>query len=129
MKILGIDFGIAKIGLAIADNGLAQPIGVIEIGGGKRDVGGEKIRKICQKYQIEKIVVGLPEGRIIDEIKEFGEKLREITGLPVVFQDETLTTKEAIGKMIEAGKKKKYRQEKEDAFAAAIILQSYLDKT
>lgn len=124
MKILGIDFGIAKIGLAMADNGLAQPIGVIK---NYRETL-TKIAQIVEQKRIEKIIIGVSEGKIGQKAKEYGRKLEEITGVKVSFQDETLTTKEAVAKMIEAGKKKKYRQEKEDAFAAAIILQAYLDK-
>jgi len=50
-----------------------------------------------------------------------------LTGLPVFYQDESLTSKEAIAKMIEIGKGKKFRKEKEDAFAAALILQDWLN--
>ncbi len=124
MRTLGIDFGIAKIGLAVADNGLAQPWGVMKNGLQTID----KIARLVKQEQIEKIVVGISQGKIGQKAEEYGKKLKEATDLEVVFQDETLTTKEAIAKMIEAGKKKKYRQKKEDAFAAAIILQTYLDK-
>ncbi|KPJ70484.1 hypothetical protein AMJ51_01730 [Microgenomates bacterium DG_75] len=124
MRILGIDFGLAKIGLAIADDGLAQPLGVVKNG----QPALAKIARLVGQEQIEKIVIGVSEGKIGQKTRKYGEWLKTMTGVKVVFQDETLTTKEAIAKMIEAGKKKKYRQEKEDAFAAAIILQAYLDK-
>lgn len=124
MRILGIDFGIAKIGLAVADDNLAQPLGVMK--NGLRTLN--KIAQLVKQKQIERIVVGVSQGKIGQKAEGYGKKLKETTGLEVVFQDETLTTKDAIAKMIEAGKKKKYRQEKEDAFAAAIILQAYLDK-
>lgn len=125
MRVLGIDFGIAKIGLAIADNGLAQPMGVIK----NHQKTLTKIAQLVEQKEIEKIIIGLSEGKIGQKAKEYGNQLERITGIKVFFQDETLTTREAIAKMIEAGKKKRYRQEKEDAFAAAIILQAYLDKT
>ncbi len=51
-----------------------------------------------------------------------------MTNLPVFYEDESLTSKEALVKMIESGMKKKARQEKEDQIAAALILQNYLDK-
>ncbi len=50
------------------------------------------------------------------------------TGLPVYFQDETLTSKEAIAKMIAGGKKRKFRQKKQDMIAATIILESFLEE-
>ncbi len=124
MRVLGVDFGLAKIGLAMADNGLVQPIGVMR----NHQKTLVKIVQLIEQEKIERIVMGVSEGKIGQKAKEYGKKLGEITGLEVVFQDETLTTKEAIAKMIETGKKKKYRQENEDAFAAAIILQTYLGK-
>lgn len=124
MKILGIDFGIAKIGLALADDGLAQPIGVVK----NYQKTLTKIAQLVGEERVEKIVIGVSEGKIGQRARKYGRQLGKVTGIKVLFQDETLTTKEAIAKMIEAGKKKKYRQEKEDAFAAAIILQAFLDK-
>jgi len=122
MRLLGIDFGLKKVGLAIVEEELPQPIGVV-----KNDFHLiAKISRICQNNQIEKIIIGLSEGKIASRIKGFARKVEEITDLPVEFQDESLTSKEAIAKMIEAGKKRKDRREKEDAFAAAIILQEYL---
>lgn len=123
MRLLGIDYGLVKVGLALADDGFAQPLRVIA--NNSRLLG--KIIKICQANQIEKIVVGLPEGKIAKKVRKFAQKLSQATTLPIDFQDETLTSKEAIIKMIEGGRKRKARQEKEDAIAAALILESYLD--
>jgi putative Holliday junction resolvase len=124
MRILGIDFGLAKIGLALAEVGLAQPLGVI-----KNDSRAiSKIIQLIDQEEITKIVIGVSEGKIGQKAKDYGRELKKQSGLKVVFQDETLTTKEAIAKMIEAGKRKQYRQKNEDAFAAAIILQSYLNR-
>lgn len=124
MRILGIDYGLRKIGLAISEDNLAEPLLVVS---NQLSVFG-KITRICQKYSVKKIIIGLPESGIIDKIKHFAGELAKITGLPVVFQDEVLTSKEAIAKMIEAGRKRKFRRQKEDAVAAAIILQSWIDK-
>lgn len=123
MRILGIDYGLRKIGLAISVGELAEPLSVVS---NKQSIIN-KISKICQKHEVEKIIIGLPEGKIVEKVKEFGQKVAELTGLPVIYQDESLTSKEAVAKMIEAGKKRKARQRFEDAIAAAIILQSYID--
>lgn len=123
MKILGIDYGLRKIGLAISEGELAEPLSVVS---NKQSVTN-KISKICQKQKVEKIIIGLPEGEIVEKVKEFGQKVADLTGLPVIYQDESLTSKEAVVKMIEAGKKREDRQRVEDAIAAAIILQSYID--
>jgi len=123
MKILAIDYGLKKIGLALTEGDLAEPLSVIS----HQPSVFKKISGICQKHGVEKIVIGLPEGKMVKKVKEFGQKVAKLTGLPVIFQDETLTSKEAIAKMIEAGRGRKTRREKEDAIAAAIILQTYLN--
>lgn len=124
MKVLGVDFGLRKIGLAIAEEGLAQPLLVIE----NPAKFVERIANICQENEVGRIVIGLPEGRIAEKVKEFASNLSLVVSLPIDFQDETLTTREAIVRMITVGKKRKKRRKEEDAFAAACILQEYLDK-
>jgi len=121
MNLLGIDFGEKKIGLALATGPLAEPIGVI-----KNSKLKSQISKLCQDHGIEKIVIGISEGTMAEKTKKFSQELAEIMGLPIEFQDETLTTNEAIVKMKEAGKKIKNIYE--DSFSAALILQSYLDR-
>lgn len=123
MRILGIDYGLRKIGLAISEGILAEPLSVVS---NKLSVIN-KISEICQKHKVEKIIIGMPEGKIVKKVRGFGQKVAELTGLPVSYQDESLTSKEATAKMIEAGKKRKDRRRLEDAIAAAIILQAYLD--
>ena len=124
MRVLGIDFGLSKIGLAFADDSLAQPMMVLK----DHQKTLSRVAQVVEQEKVEKIVIGVGEGKIGRKAREYGRRLEETVGVEVVFEDETLTTREAIAKMIEAGKKRKYRQEKEDAFAAAIILQTYLDK-
>lgn len=119
MKILGIDYGKRKIGLAISEAGLAEPLGIIR---GKRQE--QEIRRICQAQKIEKIVVGISEGKTAEKTQEFVANLRKTICLSVEFQDETLTSEDAIAKMREIGRKIK----DEDAISAALILQAYLDR-
>ena len=132
MKLLGIDYGLKRIGLAFSQTSLAEPLAVVRLSDKDRlarqnNLLLKKIFSLCQKHQVEKIIVGLPEGKMAVRAKQFGKKLSAFTKLPVVFQDETLTTQEAVDKMIQAGKRQKARQEKKDAVAAALILQNYLD--
>lgn len=122
MKTLGIDYGEKKVGLAISEGEFAAPF---KIETNTRDLS-EKICRLCQKEGVTKIVVGVSEGRMAQSQKEFGQNLAQAGGLPVEFWDETLTSKEAVQKMIEAGAKQKKRRQ-EDAVAAALILQSYLE--
>jgi putative Holliday junction resolvase len=125
MRILGIDYGRKKIGLAISESSLAEPLKVLIY----RDIEilNEEIKKIAQEFRIEKIVVGVSEGKMAEETKEFGKKLEKSLKIPAVFQDETLTTSEAQSLSIKAGIKRKKRKKLEDAYSATLILQSYLD--
>lgn len=124
MIILGIDYGQKRIGLALSQAGISQPFGIIQ---NLPNCLG-KILRICTDNRVEEIVVGLAEGTLGEEIKEFAAHLSVLVDLPVIFQDETLTTREAVAKMIEANKSRKVRQTKKDAFAAACLLQKYLDE-
>lgn len=119
MKILGIDYGRKKLGLALSEGFLAEPLGIIQ-----RKNWETSLKMICEEQAVDKIVIGLVEGKMGEEIQDFTEEVNVIIGLPVEFQDETLTSHEAVAKMREIGKKIK----DEDAVAAALILQAYLEK-
>ena len=125
MKILSIDFGLKNIGLAISSGELVEPFGQIRVSDFSQTI--DKLVILCQKTQIELIVIGLPEGRLVKTIKKFGSQLKKASNLPMVFQDETLTSQEAVKKMIEANKPLKKRQKQEHVFSACLILQDYLD--
>ena len=124
MKYLGIDFGLKHVGLAVAEGPLAEPLGE------KKYSQQEKLfnylNSIIIKQQIDKIVIGLPEGKLAGAVKNFGKKLTELTGREVFFQDETLSTQEAKLKLIAAHAPQKKRRFDHSA-AAALILQDYLD--
>jgi len=109
--ILGIDYGLKNIGLAISEGSLAEPYETIKI----RDEhhGIKEIEMRVKKLGISEIVVGISEGKSRVLAEEFGNNLKNVLGLPIKFVDETLTTYEAGGK--------------DHAKAAAIILQRYLD--
>jgi putative Holliday junction resolvase len=129
-RVLGIDFGLKKIGLALVEteSQLATPLKIIKV----RDNHSlviSKIKDLCQKEEIKQIVVGLPESGLVGQIKNFGEKLHQATDLLVFYQTETLTTKDVLAKMKEAGIRGKARRKKEDALAAVLILENWLNKT
>jgi putative Holliday junction resolvase len=126
MKLLAIDYGEKKVGLAISGGILAEPLSVINFGS-EKDLA-DKIKKIAHEREIEKIVVGMPKGRLAKKIRKFGGLIKKETGLPVVFEVEEYTTKDAIQFAIEAGIKRKKRRAMEDAYSAALILQNYLDR-
>ena len=121
-KVLGIDFGERRIGLAVAEGGLAEPLSIIEVDNQTSAV--EKIVRVCEREKIEEVVLGLP--RDSKRVKNFGQKLAEETGIKVIFWNETLTSEEALSKMIEAGRPQQKRRRLDDV-SAALILQEYLD--
>jgi len=129
MRLLGIDFGLKRVGLAIGDDQsyLAQPYQVLKVNGGNDHSLLTRVKDFCCRLEIDQIVLGMPEGKLVSKIKRFGKKLETETGLPVAYQDETLTSKEAVDKMIRVGMKRKFRKEKEDAVSAALILEKYLE--
>lgn len=124
MKLLGIDFGLRKIGLALSDGLLVEPLTVIK--NNSRTI--KKIKNSCQQYRVEKIVIGRPESGIVQAVDRFAKRLNQDINLSVEYEEETLTSKEALAKMIEVGRGKRFRRKMEDAVAAAIILQNYLAK-
>ncbi len=125
MRILGIDYGKKQIGIALSDEGLVGGFIVVRYEDEKKAL--EKIVKIIKKEKVNEIVIGVSEGQIGEESRRFGEKLGKKINLPVHFQDETLTTQDAQALSIIAGIKRKKRRALEDAYSAALILQSYLD--
>jgi len=125
MRILGIDYGRARLGIALATSKIAQPYKVVK----HRSLEDllEKLGYIVKKEKIEEFVVGVSEGKMEEETREFGKRLKTKFKLPVYFQDETLTTVDAQKLALESGMKRKKRKKLKDAFAATLILQSYLD--
>lgn len=128
MRILGIDYGRKKIGLAIGDteSKLAEPLGIIRYKILEEVL--KKLEQVVRTEQAEQVIIGISEGKMADETKEFGKLLKEKFKILVVYQDETLTTLEAQNLSIKAGIRRKKRKELEDAYAATILLQDYLDK-
>lgn len=125
--ILGIDYGRQKIGLAIADldSKLAEPLKVLP--NESKEKTALRLKKIAEENSVSKIIIGVSEGEMAQETKKFGEGLGRELGLDVFYQDETLSTQEAQKSAIDAGIGRSRRKKMEDAFAAAIMLQSYLD--
>ncbi len=124
MKYLGIDYGTKRVGLATSDDGgrMAFPLRVMH---NSRSLIAH-IAKICKDERIETVVVGESidfknkHNAIMQEITPFAEALKIATGLPVVFMNEVLSSREAMH--IQGDNKEN------DSSAAAIILQSYLNK-
>jgi putative Holliday junction resolvase len=125
MRILAIDYGQKKVGIALSTSRLTEPYKVIRFS--SYNVLLKKIGEIIKEEQIERLIVGVSEGKMGEESRKFGEKLKIKFKLPLYFQDETLSTHNAQELSFEAGIKRKKRKELEDAYSAALILEAYLD--
>jgi putative Holliday junction resolvase len=132
MRILGIDFGDRRIGLAVSDRLLvsAQGIGTYQVKNVRED--RRFFRDLITKYEIEEVVIGLPlrmdgsEGSRAEKTKEFGRWLEKILKLPVTFWDERLTTQQA-SRILRQHKAKRNKKSLKDQISAVIILSSYLE--
>lgn len=134
MKIIALDIGTVRIGIATSD--------IMEIIASAYEVYRRKnlsedvkyIASLVSKLDAGEIVIGLPlkldgsEGQSVDMAREFGEKLSELVSVPIVYQDERLSTVSAERILIESGVRREKRKDKIDSIAATIILQTYLDK-
>lgn len=118
MKLLGVDYGLRRIGLAISEGTFATPLGKVD--------SLDDVVRVASEHRVEKIVVGLPGPRD-EKIRGFGTRLAELSGIPVEYVDETYSTRQAMRDMIAAGSGPKARRAEIDQNAAAVILQGYLD--
>ena len=133
-RVLGIDVGDRRIGLALSDSGgiLASPLTIIEHTTATGNI--EVILKIAQERGAERIIVGLPRlmngdiGPQAQKVQAFAEAMRSHTQIPIEYRDERLTTVMAQRLHQESGTKKKNRVVRYDAMAAAVILQDYLEE-
>ena len=123
MRYLGVDFGLRRIGLATSEGELASPYKVIKIK--NLTDGVEKVLVEVENGDVDKVVVGLPEGETGKIVNKFIRLLRK-AGLDVDSADETLSTVSAMKSMIKLGIPREKRKST-DAHAAAEILQNYLD--
>lgn len=133
-RLIGLDIGDKRIGIAIAD-----PLGItaagletIERRNAKIDV--EKVKEIAERHGATQIVVGLPlnmdgtSGEQADKVRSFASKLARATGLPIVYEDERLSTVSAIRTLTVQGVDTGKNRDIVDRQAAAIILQKFLDR-
>lgn len=132
MRIMAIDYGDARTGVAISDATglLAGETRVIQ--SRKREVVLDELAELVKQHQVTELVLGYPKnmngsiGPRAEKSEVLAELLREVTGLPVVLWDERRTTVDAHRILSETGNRGKRRKEKVDAVAATLILEGYL---
>ena len=136
MRYIGLDLGTKTIGVALSDvtHTISSPLKIIRFPEGEFNGTIEEIKELVEQFNVEKIILGLPKnmnntiGESGDRALSFKDILEANLNIPVVMQDERLSTVEATNYMLEADMSRKKRKEKIDGLAANIILQTYLDK-
>jgi len=146
--ILAVDYGRARIGLALADTEtrMARPLSTIERVNRNEDM--RRLRELVREHGVKQVVVGLPlrldgtHGDMAEEAERFAQRMRKQIGVPVEMMDERLTSWEAErlveevqGRFIHEEKLTGHKKQKSvnakmsvDAVAAAVILKEYLDR-
>jgi putative Holliday junction resolvase len=135
MRVLAIDLGSKRIGIAVSDGlGITvRPVETIRRSNRERDIA--RLRFLVEDLEAEAVVVGLPlrmDGTTGDAARaalRFVEALQDRLDVPVLTQDERLTSYEAEQMMIERGLGREERRARSDEFAAMLILQDYLSTT
>ncbi len=133
MRILALDHGSKRIGVAVSDETrtIAQPLEYIPAGPFADFLA--RLRQLIREKEIGLILVGLPRnmdgsyGPAAEKVQTFVAALREAVVVPVKTWDERLTSAQANRVLIQGGVRRDKRKEKVDQTAAAILLQSYLD--
>lgn len=133
MRILAIDHGTKRMGLALSDElkMIAQPLEFVPAEPFKQFL--ERLREILRAKEVELILVGLPRnmdgsyGPAALKVREFVAVLQEAVAMPIQTWDERLTSVQANRYLVQANVRRDQRKGKVDKTAAAILLQSYLD--
>lgn len=133
-KILGIDYGEKRVGLAISDEEKKYSFSYLTLDGGNKNELLAQLSEICQSEKIDRVVIGLPlnqdggSGPAAEKVKGFGQAISHRLNIPINFEDERYSSVMAGQLFRESGRKTKQTKNLIDQKSAQIILQSYLDK-
>ena len=123
MNILGIDYGLKRIGLAISVSGVIAPLEVI-----KNDTKTLiQIKKVIKDYRVEKIYIGISEGQVAKKTLDFVKHLKTVIKLPIETVEEAVSTIEASAIYLTNKNKKSNYKKSIDSVAAAVILRRVID--
>jgi putative Holliday junction resolvase len=134
VRTLGLDYGERRVGVAVSDptDRIAQPLETVPRTERAPERTLERIRELTSDYEVRRIVVGLPlqmdgrSGEQADRARAFGAAVAEVTGLPVEYQDERLTSVEATRALSRAGGRPSRNRDRVDRVAAALLLDTFL---
>ena len=133
MRVLGVDYGEKRLGLAVSDPGglIALALDTVQVENRRQALAA--VVAACRETEAEQVVVGLPlnmdgtRGPMADKADAFADALGRAAGLPVATWDERLSTAAAERVLLEADLSRRKRKKVRDRVAAQVILQGYLD--
>lgn len=133
-RILGIDFGTRRIGLALSDptGTLASPLPFLENIGIPEVIS--RLQELTQSHGVETVIIGLPrnmdgtEGPAAAKVREFIKQIQPHLAATILVQDERLTTVQASRELSQIGLRQKDLRKKIDSSSACLILQQFLDR-
>ncbi|SDQ04825.1 Holliday junction resolvase RuvX [Carnobacterium viridans] len=137
MRTMGLDVGSKTVGVAVSDpfGWTAQGIEIVKINEMQEEYGIERIGELIKIHEVTKVVIGLPKnmnnsiGPRAEASLRYAELIKETFNLPVILQDERLTTVQAERMLIEEGNTSRAKRKKViDKLAAVMILQNYLNQ-
>jgi putative Holliday junction resolvase len=124
MKILAIDYGTKRIGTAISQGSLAEPLAVFQ---NDQNIFNQLLT-VIKEHNVERIIIGLSENEMAQKTRDFAQEMEQIIEIPYEFADETLTSQQVEERLQQKGVKKSTRQGPIDHFAAAMILEDWLEQ-
>ena len=133
-RVLGVDYGSARIGVAVSDElgMLAHPLETIPAK--NIDAAAKRVAEIAREKDVARVVLGMPKhmngaiGLAAEEVTAFANKLRPLLNCELMMWDERLTTAAALRSLRDSGQKTKHTRGVVDQVAAQMILQGYLDR-
>jgi putative transcription antitermination factor YqgF len=124
MSYLAIDYGTKRVGLAVSRGSLAVPLLVLP----NQENLFDELERIITEEKAQKVIVGLSESEMAIKTKNFVLDLEKRLEIPVIFVDETLSSQEVEQRIRQDGIKQKVRNGPIDHFAAALILEDWLEQ-
>lgn len=136
MRVIGLGVGSKTVGVAVSDpfGWTVQGVEIIRINEAEEESGSDRLKELVAQYEVDRFVVGLsknmnnPIGPRAEASMSYGEKIKELSSLPVDYQDERLTTVQAERMLVEQANTSRAKRRKViDELAAVMTLQNYLD--
>lgn len=126
MHFLGVDYGLVRMGIAYSQGDLAEPVGTFPVKTQADRVA--LVKRLADEHAVDAIIVGTTKSTLTPLLQSFISSLKNVFTGTIITVEEQMTTVEARAKMIAAGTSKAKRQKNIDAYAAVVILQTYLDE-